>query len=151
MPPAVGRLQVTGLREAIHRVDEVGERARRPEPALRSPEVLFELQEAERRKFATGRFKPDTKAWIDRKRREGLSTRTMVASGRAKAALENAMPPVRRTVFNSMITWGIPPGRSDLYYLSVQAHRGRRAVVIDRPAREGVANRVQNFIAYGFI
>lgn len=151
MPPTVGRLQVIGLKEAIHRVDEVGERARRPEPALRSPEVLFALQESERRKFATGRFPPDTKAWIDRKRREGLSTRTMVASGRAKAALENATPPMRRTVFNSMLTWGIPPGRSDLYYLQVQAARGRRAVVIDRPAREAVAGRVQHFIAYGFI
>lgn len=149
MPPAVSRLQVFGLKEAIARVDEVGERARRPEPALRSPRVLFALQESERRKFATGRFRRDSKAWVDRKRKLGLSTRTMVASGRLKAALENATPPVRRTVFNSMMTWGIPNGRSDLYYASIQAHQGRRAVVVDPIARESIAGTVQEFLAYG--
>lgn len=150
MPPAVSRLQVFGLKEAMARVDAVGERARRPEPALRSPQVLFALQESERRKFATGRFKRDSKAWVARKRREGLSTRTMVATGRLKAALENATPPVRRTVFNAMMTWGIPGGRTDLYYAAIQRRHGRNAVVVDPLAREHIAGTVQEFLAYGF-
>lgn len=148
---AVGRLQVLGLREARLRIDEVGERARRPEPALRSPRTLFALQESERRKFSTGRFPRDSASWVARKRREGLSTQTMVATSRLKSALENSTPPVRRTVFNAMITWGIPPGRTDLYYAGIQAARGRRAIVIDRIAREEIAGGVQEFIAYGFM
>jgi len=143
-------LKIEGIREARHRVDEVGDRARRPEPALRSPEVLRALQMSERRKFTTGRFKRDTAAWVARKRREGLSQRTMEATGRLRSALENATAPVRRTVFNSQLTWGIRGGRSDLYYAVVQAGRGRRAVVIDRPARAEIAERVETFLAHGF-
>lgn len=144
-------LKVDGLRESRDRIDEVGERARRPEPALRSPAVLRALQESERRKFTTGRFRRDTADWVARKRREGLSTRTMEASGRLRSALENATAPVRRTVFSANLTWGIPGGRSDLYYAAIQAQRGRKSVVIDKIAREQIATRVQTFLAYGFV
>lgn len=144
-------LAIEGLKAATRRIDEVGERARRPEPVLRSPGVLLALQDSERRKFSTGRFRPDTKEWVARKRREGLSPRTMQATGALRAALENAVLPVRRTVFNATLTWGIPGGRTDLYYATVQAHRGRRAVVIDKIARVAIAHRVQTFLAEGFI
>jgi hypothetical protein len=144
-------LQITGVREARERIDDIGDRARRPEPALRSAQVLMALQQSERRKFTTGRFKRASPAWVERKRREGLSPRTMQATGRLRSALENATPPVRRTVFNSQMTWGIRGGRTDLYYAVVQAGRGRRAVVIDRPARAQIAERVEGFIAHGFI
>lgn len=150
MAPTTGRIQVIGLKEAMARVDEVGERARRPEPALRSPRVLFSLQESERRKFSTGRFRPDTRGWVERKRRMGLSTKTMVATGRLRDALVNATLPVRRTVFNQSMTWGIPGGRTDLYYAAVQRRKGRDAVVIDKLAREQIAGTVQEFLAYGF-
>jgi len=143
-------LRIEGLREARKRIDDVGHRANAPEPALRSDAILLALQMSERRKFATGRFPRDTKAWVERKRREGLGNRTMVASGRLKAALENATPPVRRTVFNSSLTWGIRGGRTDLYYARVQATRGRRAVVIDKIARVEIAQRVETFLATGF-
>lgn len=143
-------LTVTGLREAVKRVDDVGERAARPEPALRSPAVLLALQMGERRKFLTGRFKPASPEWVARKRREGLSPRSMQASGRLRAALENATPPVRRTVFNSQLTWGIPGGRGDLYYAVVQANRGRKAVVLDKPTRVVINDRVEHFLATGF-
>jgi hypothetical protein len=143
-------LRIEGLREARKRVDDVGHRAAAPEPALRSDAVLMALQMGERRKFSTGRFPRDTKAWVDRKRREGLSPKTMQATGRLKSNLENATPPVRRTVFNSSLTWGIRGGRTDLYYARVQAQRGRRAVVIDKLARREVAQRVEDFLATGF-
>jgi len=143
-------LRIEGLREARRRVDEVGERASKPEPALRSDAVLHALQMSERRKFTTGRFPRDTKAWVDRKRREGLSLRTMQATGRLRSALENATAPVRRTVFNASLTWGIRGGRTDLYYARVQAQRGRRAVVIDKPARREISQRVEDFLATGF-
>jgi hypothetical protein len=143
-------LRIEGLREARERIDDVGDRANRPEPALRSDRVLMALQMSERRKFSTGRFKRDTADWVARKRREGLSPRTMVATGRLKSSLENATPPVRRTVFNSTLTWGIRGGRTDLYYARVQAERGRRSVVIDKPARAEIAQRVEDFLANGF-
>lgn len=144
-------LRIEGLREARKRVDDVGARANAPEPALRSDAVLLALQMSERRKFATGRFKRDTKDWVDRKRREGLSPRTMQATGKLKSSLENATAPVRRTVFNSSLTWGIAGGRTDLYYARVQAQRGRRAVVIDKVARVEIAERVERFLAHGFL
>lgn len=145
-------LRVTGLKEAVHRVDEVGDRARRPEPALRAPGTRLDLQESEKRRFTSYRFRPDTKEWVARKRREGLSTRTMVATGRLESALVNAEAgSVRFTVFNGTLTWGLRTGRSDTYYAQVQAHRGRRVVAIDRIARARIAERVAGFLAHGFI
>lgn len=148
-----GSLAITGLREAVTRVDEVGERARRPEPALRAPGTRFDLQESEHRRFTTYRWRPGiTKEWRDRKRREGLDPRVMVASGRLESALENAEGgAVRMTVFNATLTWGLRAGRSDFYYAQVQAKRGRKAVAIDRIARARIAQRVESFIAHGFV
>jgi hypothetical protein len=145
-------LRVTGLREAVHRVDEVGERARRPEPALRAPGTRMDLQESERRRFNGYRFPADTKAWVARKRREGLDPRTMHASNRLSSALENADEgSVRFTVYNATLTWGLRTGRSNTYYAQIQAARGRRVVVIDRPARVSITERVESFFAHGFI
>lgn len=143
-------LKIEGLKEARGRADALGRRAQRPEPALRSPEVLRALQAGERRKFLTGRFKRASPDWVERKRREGLSPRTMQASGRLRNALEHATPPVRRTVYNSQLTWGVPRGGS-LYYAAIQAQRGRKAVVIDRPARVKIAERIESFLAHGFV
>jgi len=143
-------LQIEGLREARRRIDDVGDRAQRPEPALRSDDVLRALQESERRKFTTGRFKRDTAAWVARKRREGLSPRTMEATRRLRSVLENATQPVRRTVFNSSLTWGMRGSSDVARYAAIQAQRGRRAVVIDRPARKAIADRVEDFLANGF-
>jgi hypothetical protein len=143
-------LRIEGLHEARRRVDAVGDRAQRPEPVLRSDRVLMALQQSERRKFTTGRFKRDTRDWVERKRREGLSPRTMEATGRLRSALENAQAPVRRTVFNSSLTWGMRGSSDVARYAAIQAQRGRRAVVIDRPARAEVAQRVEDFLADGF-
>jgi hypothetical protein len=145
-------LRIEGIREARERIDEVGDRARRPEPALRAPATRRDLQESERRRFTTYRWKADTDEWRRRKAREGLDPRTMVATGRLRAALENAEGgSVRFNVFNGTLTWGLRAGRSDLYYAQVQAGRGRRAVVIDRVARASIAQRVESFLAHGFV
>lgn len=148
------RLQIEGLREARHRVDAVGERARRPEPALRAPGTKFDLQMSERRRFSIYRFKPATKVWVARKRAEGLDTRTMHASNRLASALENAEGgSIRLNVFNATLTWGLRQGRpgDPGFYAKVQAGRGRRAVVIDRTARRNITERVEAFLATGFI
>lgn len=143
-------LRITGLKEATLRLDEVGVRARRPEPALRHPETRMDLQMSERRRFSGYRFRPASKEWVERKRREGLDPRTMHAHNRLSAALENAEGgAVRMTVFNSTLTWGLRQGRTETYYAQIQAHRGRRAVVIDRVARASIALRVQTFLAHG--
>jgi hypothetical protein len=145
-------LRIVGLPEAVHRVDAVGERARRPEPALRAPSTRRDLQESERRRFTNYRFKPATREWVARKRREGLDPRTMHASNRLSSALINAdMGSVRFTVFNSTLTWGLRQGRSTTYYAQIQAARGRRSVVIDRVARVNITGRVESFLAHGFV
>jgi hypothetical protein len=146
-------LQVEGLREAQRKIVDVGARARLPEPALRSPGTRRALQESERRRFSRYRFRPDTRIWVARKRREGLSSKTMIATGRLQSALENANygEGVRQIVHGSMLTWGIKAGRSDVYYAAPLAKGGRKAVAIDRLARIDIAERVQHFIAYGFL
>lgn len=145
-------LKVTGLRETLLRIDEMGDRARHPEPALRAAGTRRALQESERRRFSRYRFRPDTKQWLARKRREGLSSRTMVASGRLRAALINAnrSDGVILEVRNGLLTWGIVAGRSPIYYAKPLADQGRKAVAIDRLARVNITDRVENFIAFGF-
>lgn len=107
---------------------------------------------SEKRRFTNYRFRPATRDWVARKRREGLSTRTMIASGRLSSALINGEAgTVRFTVFNGILTWGLRTGRSDTYYAQVQAGRGRRVVVIDRVARKRIAERVESFLASGFV
>lgn len=150
------RLTVDGLKEAALRVDEVGDRARRPEPALRDDATLLDLQMSERRKFARGGWRKITPRWAQQKRAAGLDARTMRATGRLESALTNATHGVRATVWNSTLTWGIRAGRSDIYYAQPLAKgvgtppKARRAVVIDKPARASIAARVEHFIAYGF-
>jgi hypothetical protein len=145
-------LRITGLREARDRVDDVGDRARRPEPVLRSSQVRLTLQESARRRFTRYRFKPASPEWVARKRREGLDPRTMRATNRLSSALINAESgTVRLTVFNGVLTWGLRTGATPTYYAVVQAKRGRRAVVIDRPARKEITERVEGFVAYGFL
>lgn len=145
-------LRIEGLHAAVLHVGDVGDRARKPERALRSEQTKMDLQMSERRRFHGFRFKATSKEWRERKRREGLDPRTMVASGRLESALTNATGgSVRLTIFNGTLTWGLRTGRSDTYYAQVQAHRGRRVVVIDRPARRNIAQRVESFIAHGFV
>lgn len=150
------RLTVDGLKDALDRVDDVGDRARRPEPALRDDATLMDLQMSERRKFARGGWRRITPEWAAQKRRAGLDPRPMRATGRLESALTNATHGVRATVFNATLTWGIRAGNSDLYYAQALAKgvgdppRKRRAVVIDKTARENIAGRVQRFIAHGF-
>ena len=147
-------LRIEGIREARKRVDDVGDRARRPEPALRAPGTRMDLQMSERRRFTRYRFKSVTRDWRERKRREGLSTRNMQASGRLKSILENAEGgSIRLNVFNGTLTWGLRSGGpgDPGFYAMVQAGRGRRAVVIDREARANIADRVETFLAHGFV
>jgi hypothetical protein len=148
------RLAIEGLKDAVGRVDLVGERARRPEPALRAPQTQLDLQMSERRKFARGRWRRDTPEWIKEKRRRGLDTRTLRATGRLESALTNATHGVKVTVFNGELRWGIHAGRSDIYYAQPLAKGHghtppRRMVVIDRTAREDIALRVALYILDG--
>ncbi|HEY3021808.1 MAG TPA: hypothetical protein VGJ32_16535 [Solirubrobacteraceae bacterium] len=148
------RLRVDGLEEAAARLDDVGDRARRPEPALRAPGTLEDLQRSERRKFARGGWRKASPEWVDRKRRAGLDTRTLRATGRLESALTNATHGVRATVFNAELKWGIRAGRSEIYYAQPLAAGAsgmppRRMVVIDKIARGNVAERVERFIADG--
>jgi hypothetical protein len=145
------RLTVEGLAAARDRVDDVGDRARRPEPALRSAGALRDLQESERRRFSQARgWRRITPEWAARKRQMGLDPRVMRATGRLQSALVNATDGVRATVFNGQLSWGIRTAPL-VRYASAQARQGRRTVVIDRPATTSIAERTQRFIADGFV
>lgn len=153
--PINGRLRVEGLKAAIDRIDLVGQRARAPEPALRARQTLHDLTASEQRKFARGGWRRDTPGWIAEKRRRGLDTRTLRMTGRLERALESGAG-LTFSAYNSTLTWGIPRGRSDLYYAQALAkgtstHPARRMVVIDRIARDRIAVRVERYIADGLI
>jgi hypothetical protein len=143
------RLTVTGVQAAAKRVDDVGDRARRPEPALRSNAALEALKASERRRFSHGRgWRRISAEWVERKRRSGLDPRVMRASGALEQALTTGTGGVRRSVFNAELRWGIRSGEMARYG-NVQANQGRRSVVIDVPAKAQIAERVQRFIAEG--
>ncbi|WP_217913231.1 hypothetical protein [Miltoncostaea marina] len=141
-------IRIEGLRDAMQRIDEVGERARRPEPALRAPETKFDLQLSERRRFSHARgWKRITPEWAAEKRRRGLDPRVMRATGRLESVLTNAdAGDIRFDAYNAVLRWGLK-WRSTAYYAAAQAKRGRRAVVIDRQARAAITERVQRYIA----
>jgi len=156
MPRA--RFQVEGLKEAVQRVDDVGERARQPEPALRSDTVLAALMSGEGRKFQRGGWPKDTRAWIDRKRRKGWPNRTLVATGRLENALVKLGPKGHNDIlfraWNGELTWGIRQGRSDLYYSQalakgVRGRRPSRMVLIDKQTKAEISAHVQKYVATG--
>lgn len=149
---ARARLQVEGLREAAQRVDAVGERARRPEPALRADATKRDLQEGERRRFSHARgWRRITPEWAAEKRRRGLDPRIMRATGRLESILTNApVGSVRFDAYNGELRWGLV-WRSSAYYAAAQAKRGRRSVVVDKVARQAVAERVRRYIAEGAV
>jgi hypothetical protein len=144
-------LKVDGLKEATLRLDDLGGRARHPQPALRHGNTTLDLQKSERRKFARGGWRKDSPRWIEQKRRAGLDTRTLRATGQLQSAMENATHGVRATVVGPDLRWGLLRGRSDIYYAQALAlgPPARRMVVIDKTARDAIATRVQSFIAFG--
>lgn len=149
---ARARLQVEGLREARERLDEVGDRARRPEPALRAPATKRDIQEGQRRRFSHARgWRRISPEWAAEKRRRGLDPRIMRATGALESVLTNApVGAVQFSAYNAELRWGLPY-RSSVYYAAVQAKRGRRAVVIDKVARRAISERVQRYVAEGVI
>jgi hypothetical protein len=145
-------LRVQGMREARKRLDDMGDRARRPEPALRARETLLDLQMGERKRFSSSAgLRGISGEWRQRKRELGLDPRVMHASNRLEAALENANDGVRLTVFNAELRWGFRGTNDVARYASVQANLGRKVVVIDRDRRRAIAERVERFIALGVI
>jgi hypothetical protein len=150
------RLQVDGLREATARLDVIGERARRPEPALHSPHTFFDLRESEKRKFARGGWRRDKPEWVAEKRRRNLDTRTLRATGKLERTLTTEAGSLTFSAYNGVLTWGIPRGLSELYYAQALAKGAgktpaRRMVVIDRVAREGIAARVGRYVLGGTV
>lgn len=145
-------LRVENLRAAHQRLDTMGDRARRPEPALRSRETLRDLTGSEKRRFATNRgWRRLSPAWVEEKRRAGLDTRILRATGKLEQALTSGTGLTFRA-YNGSLFWGIPRGRSDLYYAQVLAKGtssmpARRMVLIDKKARQRIAIRVERYVA----
>jgi hypothetical protein len=142
-------IRVEGLKDAREMVGDVGDRARRPEVALRSGAVLDALHASERRRFSQPWRPGITRAWAARKRREGLDPRVMRATGALERTLETGRPPaVTFRAWNGTLRWGLP-ARSPVWYAAVQAKRGRKAVVIDKQAKADIGGRVLVWIVEG--
>lgn len=149
-------IRVENLKSAVRRIDDVGDRARRPERVLRSEVVKLDLLASEKRRFATNTgWRNDTPKWIAEKARRGLDPRTLRATGHLERALTTGDDPaIVRSAYNGVLRFGIRPGRSDLYYAQALAKgkpgkRGRPMVRIDVLARDTTAGRVEHYIATG--
>lgn len=143
-------IRVTGLRAAQTMIGDVGNRARAPEPALRTDRVMSILHMAEHRRFGQ-RFSPRaTRAWAARKRREGLDPRMMRATGALERTLTRGRPPdVAFKAYNSVLSWGLK-WRSPVWYAAVHQKRpGRRVVVIDKRAAGQITDIVTAYVATG--
>lgn len=139
-----------GLRETARRLDEVGLRAQRPEPVMRDSTTRRLLQASEVRRFAHTRgWRRITPEWIEEKRRRGLDPRVMRATGRLEDTLTSQFSSSTQFgAHDGVLRWGLR-WRSEFFYASVQATRGRRSVVIDTIARRAIVARIQQYIATG--
>ena len=147
-------IRIDGQREAVTLLSDVGLRARRPEPALRSDDTLDALQAGERCRFSHRRGWPPTRntkparAWAARKRREGLDPRLMRATGKLESILTNAQSDqIRHDAFNMELRWGLK-WRSVAWYAAVQAAKyKRRSGVVDKRANAEISRIVSDYIA----
>lgn len=148
--------KVDGIRETRKRIDSVGQRARRPEPALRSGFTKRDVTASERRRFSHNRgWRRLQPSWVQEKRRRGLDPRILRATGQLERALTTGNGMTFRA-YNGVLFWGIPRGRSDLFYAQALAKgtngkRGRRMVVIDKDAKGRISRRVESYIAHGWM
>lgn len=155
MPTA--RVSVEGLKEARARVDDVGIRARQPEPVLRSPGVFADLLASEERRFGTNAgWRRDTSKWVADKQRHGWDQRTLRKTGELERQLTRGGPSIVFTAWNGTMTFGVRGGRSTLYYAAPLARgaRGgakRRMVRIDRVATYRISGRISRYITYGIV
>lgn len=123
---------------------------------MRARMSLEDVLGGERRQFASdgravgGGWPRGKASWRREKAERHLDPRPMRATGRLQHALESGTGMTFRA-FNGTLTWGIPLGRSDVYYAAPLARRRRRAVVIDPVATDRIAGRISGWIADGVI
>lgn len=133
---------------------QLGKMAVRDRALLDDPVVRRELEHSAARRFQRG-IRQAKRTWRLEKRARGLRDRPLQATGDAFRALTAGTGPKANAVqFKRTyggVVFGVKPGRSDLYYMQAH-HRGyqsthgrvapRRAVVIDKQARENIAGFV---------
>lgn len=144
------RLDIEYLREAQDRIDAVGERARSPEPALRSDAMLGALRANERRLFASTKWTKNTAKWDARKRKRGLSPKRMQASGLLRLILEaGGRNVVRFSAYNGTLIYGLYGGRTAVFYARILADRDRRRrpVRLDKVFRLKASDIVSRYVA----
>lgn len=143
-------IRIDHLREVRGRYDAMGRRARRPEPALRAAGTLADLRASERRRFAKRISPAASRDWVREKRRRGLDPRTLRATGKLERLIEGAGMGI--SAYNGELRWTA----KDAYaarVANVHASRRRswRVVVIDKPARQSISDRVLTYILDGSI
>ena len=154
------RLRIEGFHTAAQRLDDVGDRARAPEPALRAPETLADLKAGQAKRFASkAGWKPISPRWAQEKRRRGLDDRVMRMTGRLERALTQTADKAEGIVFhayNKELRWGIKGGRTPLYYAAILARPGRnrparKVVVMRKETRIAIATRIETYVNTGRI
>ena len=146
-------LVIEGREAAARRVQAVGTRAERQQirKAIYNKQTRDDLKESAKRQFERGNLKPASPEWVREKRMEGLDTRTMRASNRLYNLItRRTTGKVRVSVAGGELTWGLRSG-DEARYGAIQAEQGRRVVVIDYKAGVNIVQRVQQFLAYGFV
>jgi hypothetical protein len=154
--PSRTYLRIEGLPQTRRMLTDVGDRGRRPEPALRSRATLDLLTRGEAEQFASGQGWPrENRAWASEKRRRGLDPRVMRATGRLERALtRGGGAGLTHTAYDGVMRFGIPRGRSDIYYAQALAKRRRRryrSVVIRPATRDAIAFVVLRYIDVGAV
>lgn len=149
LTPLNFEIDISGVTGTQMIVNAMEKRAIDPAPYLRSVEVKRQLEGSATRRMERGPFKPVSREWQSRKRREGLSPKTMHASERLAHALEHTTSDVRLDTRRTTLVWGIQQN-SDLWMRThIQATRGRHAVVIDASAQKNIALGIASYIVSG--
>ena len=146
------KVEVNGVLSSQLMIDEMRERGMNVQPVLSSIAVKHALEDSGTRRMEHYPFKPVSLAWRRQKAKEGLSPKTMHASGRLARALEHIGPSdVRVDARRTTLDFGIKP-TSDLWMRAhIQASRGRRAVVIDAEASKNIALLIAQYVGYGYL
>lgn len=123
------KLSVTAKGADGRRLDLLADRARDPRPAFST--IADKLMAAERRLFNTGRgWPPDKPATRKRKAKKGLDPRTLHATGAAALAFTvRGAPGQKLEIDRAQLVFGIAGGRSPVFYMRFQKHRGRDPLV----------------------
>ena len=127
-------------------LEEIASRCLDARPAF--SDIADRLMAAEARLFSTGRgWPPNTASTKKRKAREGLDARPLHATGKgARALTQRGAPGQKLVISRDELRFGILGGRSPVFYMRFQKHRGRDPLVSRDVIRRAAKPVLQDFL-----